>query len=93
MPLAGGKSDWPFAEGGVATVTDGFAAGRAGAVAGVDLDAFAERQVAGEQRGVELRCQLLGAVLAEQVGAADVEVEQRIAGEQREGRFALLAVT
>lgn len=77
----------------MATVTDGFAAGRAGAVAGVDLDAFAERQVVGEQRGVELRCQLLGAVLAEQVGAADVEVEQRIAGEQREGRFALLAVT
>ncbi len=35
---------------------------------------------------------MLGAVLAEQVGAADVEVEQGVAGEQGEGLIALLAV-
>jgi len=61
-------------------------------VTGVDLDALTERQVAGEQRGIELGGQLLGAVLAEQVGAADVEVEQGVAGEQGEGLIALLAV-
>jgi len=61
-------------------------------VTGVDFDALTERQVAGEQRGIELGGQLLGAVLAEQVGAADVEVEQGVAGEQGERLIALLAV-
>src|SRR3546814_4955053 len=68
------------------------AARRACAVTGVDLDTLTERQVAGEQSGIELGGQLLGAVLAEQVGAADVEVEQGVAGEQGEGLIALLAV-